>query len=73
MIYDRSQRPRTASLASLVVEHTSGTQPTAYLPTIGILHIIMMIPPNFDGSLGAQHIIMLQNYDIIKIENGDMI
>ena len=47
MIYDHSQLPRTASLASLVVEHTSGTQPTAYLPTIGCIHIIMMVPPNY--------------------------
>ena len=35
MIYDLSQRPRTVSLGSLVVERTSGTQHTAYNPTIG--------------------------------------
>ena len=35
MIYDLSQRPRTVSLGSLVVERTSGTQHTAYRPTIG--------------------------------------
>ena len=35
MIYDLSQRPRTVSLGSLVVERTSGTQHTAYLQTIG--------------------------------------
>ena len=35
MIYDLSQRPLTVSLGSLVVERTSGTQHTAYLPTIG--------------------------------------
>ena len=35
MIYDLSQRPRTVSLASLVAERTSGTQHTAYRPTIG--------------------------------------
>ena len=39
LMYDRSQRPRIVSLASLVAEHTSGTQPTAYLQTIGALHI----------------------------------
>ena len=35
MIYDLSQRPRTVSLGSLVVERTSGTRHTAYRPTIG--------------------------------------
>ena len=42
LMYDRSQRPRIVSLASLVAEHTSGTQPTAYLQTIGALHIVML-------------------------------